>query len=65
MKRIETEGEYYINKYIDFLKCGGAKTPLDSLLVAGIDMTDPDVVNGAIEDFASCIEQFDEIYAKR
>ncbi len=65
VKRIETEGESYINKYIDFLKCGGAKSPLDSLLVAGIDMTDPSVVNGAIEDFASCIEQFDEIYAKR
>ena len=65
VKRIETEGEAYINKYIDFLKCGDSKSPLESLLVAGIDMTDPSVVNGAIEDFQSCINQFDAIYSKR
>ena len=62
VKRIETEGASYVNQYIEFLKCGGAKSPLDSLLVAGIDMTDPNVVNGAIEDFASCVKQFTEIY---
>ena len=65
VKRIETEGEAYISKYIDFLKCGGSKSPLDSLLVAEIDMTDPEVVNGAIEDFASAIKQFREIYNKK
>lgn len=62
VKRIETEGAAYVNQYIDFLKCGDSKSPLESLLVAGIDMTDPEVVNGAIEDFASCIKQFNEIY---
>ncbi len=64
VKRIETEGKAYVDKYIDFLKCGDSKSPLDSLLVAGIDMTDPSVVNGAIEDFASCVKQFREIYEK-
>ncbi len=64
VKRIETEGKAYVDKYIDFLKCGDAKSPLDSLLVAGIDMTDPSVVHGAIEDFASCVKQFREIYEK-
>ncbi len=62
VKRIETEGEAYVGKYIEFLKCGGSKSPLDSLLIAGIDMTDPKVVDGAIEDFASCIAKFREIY---
>ena len=62
VKRIETEGEAYVGQYIDFLKCGGAKSPLESLLVAGIDMSDPKVVDGAIEDFASAIAQFREIY---
>ena len=64
VKRIETEGDAYVSKYIDFLKCGGSKSPLDSLLVAGIDMRDPDVVNGAIEDFASCVKEFREILGK-
>ena len=58
VKRIETEGAPYVKKYIDFLKCGGSRSPLESLLVAGIDMTNPDVVTGAIEDFSSAIAQF-------
>ncbi len=65
VKRIETEGEAYVSKYIDFLKCGDSKSPLDSLLVADIDMTDPNVVAGAIEDFASCVKQFDELYSAK
>ena len=64
VKRIETEGKAYVDKYIDFLKCGGSKSPLDSLLVAGIDMTDPEVINGAIEDFESAISEFRAIYNK-
>ena len=65
VKRIETEGESYISQYIDFLKCGGSKSPLDSLLVAGIDMTKPEVVKSAIDDFAATIKQFKEIYNKK
>jgi oligoendopeptidase F len=65
VKRIETEGESYVGKYIDFLKCGDSKSPVESLLVAGIDMTDPSVVDGAIEDFASAISEFRKIYAKK
>lgn len=64
VKRIETEGEEYIKKYIDFLKCGDSRSPVDSLLVAGIDMTKPEVVNGAIEEFASAVKQFKEIYSR-
>jgi len=65
VKRIETEGDAYVGKYIDFLKCGDSKSPIDSLLVAGIDMTDPSVIDGAIEDFASAIAQFREIYKRK
>jgi oligoendopeptidase F len=65
VKRIETEGEAYISKYIDFLKCGDSKSPLDSLLVAGIDMTSPEVVRSAIDDFAATVKQFREIYQSR
>ena len=65
VKRIETEGEAYVGKYIEFLKCGDSKSPLESLQVAGIDMSDPKVVEGAIEDFAACIAKFREIYSKK
>ena len=62
VKRIEEEGDSYVSKYIDFLKCGDTLSPLESLKVAGIDMEDPAVVSGAIEDFASAIASFREIY---
>ncbi len=65
VKRIETEGESYVKQYIDFLKCGDTKSPVDSLLVAGIDMTDPGVIGGAIEDFSQCIKQFRELYVQK
>ncbi len=65
VKRIETEGEAYVSRYIDFLKCGDTKSPVESLLVAGIDMTDPKVISGAIEDFAESIATFKELYNKR
>ena len=65
VKRIETEGETYISKYIDFLKCGDSKSPLDSLLVAGIDMRDPAVVSGAVEDFAAAIAEFRAVYNEK
>ena len=64
VKRIESEGEAYVSQYIDFLKCGNAKSPLDSLLVAGIDMTKPEVITSAIDDFRDCVRQFREIYEK-
>lgn len=65
VKRIETEGEAYVSKYIEFLKCGDTKSPVESLLVAGIDMTDPKVISGAIEDFSECIKSFKELYFKK
>ena len=65
VKRIETEGEAYIGKYIDFLKCGEAKSPLESLLVAGIDMREPEVIKSAIDEFAATVKQFREIYRNR
>ena len=64
VKRIESEGEEYVSKYIDFLKCGGAKSPLESLMVAGIDMTKPEVITSAIDDFSECVRMFREIYEK-
>ena len=65
VKRIETEGESYVKQYIEFLKCGDSKSPLESLKVAGIDMTSPDVVKSAVCDFADCIAKFRKIYKNR
>jgi len=64
VKKIESRGEAYIEKYLEFLKCGGSKSPLESLLIADIDLTKPQVIEDAISDFAETIEQFKELYTK-
>ena len=33
-------------------------------LVAGIDMTKPEVITSAIDEFADCVRQFREIYER-
>ena len=64
VKRIECEGDAYVSRYLDFLRAGDSMSPLDSLLVAGIDMTSPEVITSAIDDFADCVKQFREIYER-
>ena len=64
VKRIETEGEAYTEKYLDFLRAGGSRSPLDSLLLCDIDMKDPAVVEGAIADFAEAVGEFRRVYAE-
>lgn len=64
VKRIEKEGAPYIKKYIDFLKCGDTLSPLESLRVAEIDMTDPAVFDAAIEDFKGAVASFRTLYEK-
>ena len=61
VKRIENDGEEYVKKYIDFLKCGDSKSPLESLLLAEIDMREAKVIEDAIEDFSNCVKAFREI----
>jgi oligoendopeptidase F len=62
VRRIENEGASYIGKYLEFLSCGGRISPLDSLKVAGIDMSDPSVVDAAIDDFKEAIKTFRSLY---
>ena len=64
VKRIETEGEAYTARYLDFLRAGGSRSPLDSLLLCDIDMKDPAVVEGAIADFAEAVGEFRRVYAE-
>ncbi|HHT53497.1 MAG TPA: oligoendopeptidase F [Clostridiales bacterium] len=61
MKKIAERGDEYIRKYIDFLKCGNSKSPIESLMIAEIDMTRPEVVEDAVSVFADTVKQFREI----
>ncbi len=49
--------------YLDFLKLGGSKFPLDELRDAGVDMGSPEPIKLAIDHFDYLVEQLIEVYA--
>ena len=56
------DGKITSEDYINFLKCGKSKIPLDSLKVAGVDLSDKSVVSSAIGMFGEIIDEFNELY---
>ena len=61
VKNILSGTEGAVDKYIDFLKCGSTKSPLESLKVAGVDLTDKSVIDLALEEFKEVIEIYKSI----
>ncbi len=50
--------ENAVENYKSFLKCGSKKNPIDSLKLAGIDLTKKEVVESAINMFNDTIDEF-------
>jgi oligoendopeptidase F len=48
-----------VDRYYGFLKSGGSKYPIDALKDAGIDMTSPEPVNTALNEFSSLLTQLE------
>ncbi len=64
VNRILNGEENAVNDYINFLKCGKSKSPLDSLLVAGVDLSDSKVIEEAVKMFDDTIEEFKKLYSE-
>lgn len=58
VKKIESRGKEYVDRYISFLKCGGSRSPIDSLKLAEVDLTRPEVIEDAISTFSDILTQF-------
>ena len=58
------EGESARDPYLNFLKLGGSKFPLDELLDAGIDMRAPEPIQKAIAHFGNLVDQLIAEYQK-
>lgn len=63
--RIEEEGQPAANRYIDFLKTGDSRYPLDALLDLGVDLNQPHPVEKAIKLFGDLLTEFWNIMKKR
>jgi len=55
-------GDAARDKYLNFLKLGGSRFPIDELLEAGVDMRTPKPVLNAIRHFASLVDMFKTEY---
>lgn len=60
-RRILTEGEPAVERYMAFLKSGGSDTPINLLKKAGVDMTKPDPVREAMQTFGRLLDQLEEL----
>lgn len=54
-------GEDAKNKYLGFLQAGGSKDPLDILKDAGLDMTDPMVVEQCMQSFETALAKLEAL----
>ncbi len=54
-------GESERRRYLDFLKSGGTRFPLDTLKEAGVDLTSPEPIKIALTKFDQIVSQMEEI----
>lgn len=55
---IAREGAPAVARYMDFLRAGTSLSPLDTLKLAGVDMSGPEPVEAALRYFEQRLEQF-------
>lgn len=61
VQKILNEGKPAVENYIDFLKCGGSKYPVDALKIAGVDMSQTGPIESAMKRFEELLNQMEEI----
>jgi len=59
--KVVSEGETARRAYLDFLKLGGSKFPLDELLDAGIDMRSSEPIERAVAHFEDLVDHLIEM----
>lgn len=60
-QRVLNEEDGAREKYIEFLKDGNNHFPIDQLKIAGVDMSNPEVVNSSLEIFRNLVDKLDEL----
>jgi len=57
-QRVLKGGDREREEYLSFLKSGGSRYPLESLKVAGVDMSQPEPIVSAMKHFRELLDQF-------
>lgn len=59
--RVLKGGNAERDAYLNFLRSGGSTYPIESLRVAGVDMSSPDPVRSALQQFGDMVKQLGEL----
>lgn len=62
--RVLSGGEQELGDYLNFLKSGGSKYPIDLLKGAGVDMNSPEPVNIALSKFSALVDELERLTLK-
>lgn len=62
-EQVRTGGTPERDRYLNFLKSGGSKFPLEQLRDAGVDMTSPEPVRTALNRFAAWVDELETLLA--
>ena len=54
-------GEQELNNYLNFLKSGGSRYPIDLLKDAGVDMSSPEPVSIALSKFSALVDELESL----
>lgn len=62
-RKILTEGDEAVKKYLGFLSAGCSDTPIEILKGAGVDMTTAEPIETALKTFEELLDEFEELMA--
>ncbi|MEL3912401.1 oligoendopeptidase F [Treponema pedis] len=60
-ERVCSGGSSEREDYFKFLKSGGSRYPIESLRVAGVDMSSPEPVQAACDNFAKIVDELEKV----
>ena len=60
-KKVVNGGQKEKDDYFAFLKSGGSRYPIDSLKLAGVDMSKPEPIQAGLNKFADLVEQISNL----
>ncbi len=63
-QRILKEGPPAVRDYLEFLKSGSSRHPLDLLKIAGVDMSTPGPIEEALKVFEGLLGDFQSLSSK-
>lgn len=63
-QKVKEEGQPAIERYLNFLKSGSSKYPIEVLKEAGVDMTSPEPILAVVKKMNQLIDQMEQLLAE-